>query len=155
MNVQVIQLAPIHVAMMRHTGSYDDIGPLFDQLWGWVTASGIPAQRTIGVYWDNPDFVPTNQLRSAACVELPIGYQAMQSGGLPIEFTDLAGGDYATTRFVGPYDDLAPIWSNLTKYTEGTLGRRISDNPAFEVYVNDASETPPEQLITELYLPVQ
>lgn len=140
--------------MLRHTGPYDTIGPKFDELWGWVENVNVPVKRTIGVYYDNPDFVPASQLRSAACVEVPIGYQISLRGGLPLELAELAGGDYATTRFVGPYEDLAPIWTELTRQTEGPLRKTISDNPAFEVYVNDASNTPPQQLITELYMPV-
>jgi AraC family transcriptional regulator len=71
-----------------------------------------------------------------------------------LEITSLAGGDHATTRFVGPYEQMAPVWSQLTQYCEETLGRRISDNPAFEVYVNDPSDTPANQLITDLYMPL-
>ncbi|WP_158409294.1 AraC family transcriptional regulator [Fimbriimonas ginsengisoli] len=155
MNVQVIQLAPIHVVLIRHRGPYDELGGEFDRLWEWVTAQRVSALRTIGIYWDNPDFVPASKLRSAACVEVPAGFQIGNSGGLPLEVDDIAGGEYATTRFVGPYEDLAPVWSDLTRYVEGTLRRKISDNPAFEVYVNDASDTPPEQLITELYMPLR
>lgn len=155
MNAQVTQLAPIPVAMMKHVGSYDDIGPIFDQLWTWATTNGVPIQRTIGIYWDNPDFTPEDQLRSAACLEVPIGYQLPSPGGLAITLEQIPGGEYATTRFVGPYEDLAPVWTNLTNYVEKTLRRQISQNPAFEVYVNDASETPANQLITELYMPIQ
>jgi AraC family transcriptional regulator len=153
MNAQLTQLAPIPVVMLRHTGSYDGVGPVFDQLWGWVTSNSVPVQRTIGIYWDDPDEVPANKLRSAACVEVPLGYQVTNNGGLPIELQYIAGGAYVTTRFVGPYEKLAPVWSELTRYC-GQIGREISDNPAFEVYVNDASDTPADQLITELYMPV-
>ena len=140
--------------MFRHTGSYDQLGDKFEQLWNWVTNSGVPAKRTIGIYWDNPDFTPTNRLRSAACVEVPIGTELENHGPLPIELSEIAGGNYATTTFVGSYDKLAPVWTQFTAQIEGALNRTITQNPAFEVYVNDASETPPEKLITELYTPV-
>lgn len=154
-NFQVTVLNPIHLVMLRHRGPYDGIGKVFEELWGWVEANNVPAQRTIGIYWDNPDFVSKNQLRSAACVEVPSGFQILNKGWLPLENGQLAGGEYATTRFVGPYEKLAPVWTNLTNYAENTLRREISENnPAFEVYVNDASDTPPSQLITELYMPL-
>ena len=154
MNAQLTQIAPIHVVMMRHVGSYDDVGPVFDTLWNWCEANRVPTSRTIGIYYDNPDFTPVNQLRAAACFEVPYGYQAPNTGGLAITVEDIPGGAFATTRFVGPYEKLAPVWQELTNYVERTLGKQISENPAFEVYVNDASETPPNQLITELYMPV-
>ncbi len=155
MNAQVIQLSPISVAMIRHSGPYEGISAVFDELCGWASNHGVPVQRTIGIYWDNPDYTPASRLRSAACVEVPMGYQISDTAGLPIHLEEIAGGTYVTTRFVGPYEDLAPVWTNLTNYIENILGRRISQNPAFEIYVNDASVTPPDQLITELYMPVR
>lgn len=154
MNVQVTQCAPIRVVMVRHTGPYEGIGPVFDRLWQWVESNHLPVQRTIGIYWDNPDEVPANRLRSAACVEIQKGTAIPAANGLPLEQSELAGGEYAITRFVGPYEDLAPVWSDFTRHIERTLRRQISQNPAFEVYVNDASTTPPQQLITDLYMPL-
>lgn len=155
MNAQVIQIDPIRVVMLRHQGPYDGISAVFDRLWQWVEANGVPAQRTIGMYWDNADEVPAHQLRSAACVEVPASYSIANAGRLPLELKEIAGGSYATVRHTGPYEDLERIWGQLVSYIERDLGRIVGRNPAFEVYVNDASDTPPHQLITELYMPVQ
>ena len=154
MNVQVVTLAPIALVMVRHQGPYETLSPVFDDLWAWVERHGVPAQRTIGIYWDNPDVVPASRLRSAACVEVPPSYAIMDRGGIRVEPGSLAGGAYATVRFTGPYEELAPVWTALTHYVEHDLRRTISQEPAFEVYVNDASETPPAGLITDLYMPV-
>ncbi len=154
MNAQVTTIEPIRIVMLRHTGSYDGLGPVFEKLWGWVESHNIPAERWIGIYWDNPDEVPTEKLRSAACVEIPADYQVTDSGGLSLILDEIKGGEYAITSFTGPYDKLEQIWSDLTSYCENTVRREISQNPAFEVYVNDPSDTPPNQLITELYMPL-
>ncbi len=154
MDIQIVSLDSIPIVMIQHRGPYEEVGAVFEQLWSWVTAQSVPVQRTIGIYWDNPDYVAQSQLRSAACVEVPSSFQLYDRSGLPLEMSSIAPGQYATTRFVGPYEDLAPVWSNLTRHVEGTLRRQISDNPAFEVYVNDPSDTSPQDLITELYLPV-
>ena len=155
MNAEIKYCDPIRVVMLRHTGSYDGIGPVFDQLWSWVTSQNVPVQRTIGIYWDNPDEVPVAKLRSAACVEIPTDYQVTDGGGLTLVLDNIAAGEYATTRYVGPYENLAAQWSDLGTFAEQTMGRTISQNPAFEVYVNDPSDTAPHDLITELYMPVQ
>lgn len=139
--------------MIRHSGPYDEIGQVFDQLWSWVGANAVPAGRSIGIYWDNPDFTPAARLRSAACAELP-QESVIDTAGTPITKGCIAGGTYATTTFVGPYEQLAPVWSRFTNYIERDLGRAISQNPAFEIYLNDPSNTAPENLITELYMPI-
>lgn len=154
MNVQVVREFPIRVLMMRHTGPYEQIGPKFDQLWSFIESNGIETLRTIGIYYDNPDFTPASQLRSAACFEVRGGFQTSNlAPGITLE--EIPGGEYAMTRFVGPYDNLGPVWGEFTGYIENTLRRTIHEqNAAFEVYVNDASETPPSQLITDLYMPL-
>ncbi len=154
MVVQVIQAHPIRVVMLKHVGPYDDISPVFDRLFTWVTAHNVPVMRTIGIYWDNPDEVPASRLRSAACVAVPPDFQITDNDGLPLSIDTIPGGSYATTQFIGPYEELKPVWSSFTFYIENTLRRQIGSNPAFEVYVNDPSTTPPEQLVTDLYLPV-
>ena len=154
MNAQVTHLDPIRIVMLRHTGPYDGLGAVFEKLWGWVESHNIPAERWIGIYWDNPDEVPTEKLRSAACVEIPADYQVTDSGGLSLILDEIKSGEYATTTHTGPYENLEQIWSELTSYCENTIRRSIAQNPAFEVYVNDPSDTPPNQLITELYMPL-
>jgi glutathionylspermidine synthase len=58
MNVAVYPIAPMRIAMMLHYGSYDQISPVFDRLFEWVASQNVPVTRTIGIYWDNPDYVP-------------------------------------------------------------------------------------------------
>jgi AraC family transcriptional regulator len=154
MNAQVTHLDPIRIVMLRHVGPYDGIGLVFEQLWGWVTSHDVPVQRSIGIYWDNPDEVPANKLRSAACVAIPADYQVTDSGGLSLILDQIKAGDYATATCTGPYENLPQEWSNMVTFCEKTVRREISQNPAFEVYVNDPSDTPPSQLITELYMPL-
>lgn len=155
MNIQVLQVVPIRVVVLRHTGLYEGLETAFDRLWTWVEAHNVQPGRTIGIYFDNPDLVPSSQLRSAACVEVPPSFTLSNSTGLPLEMDWIAGGEYATTRHVGPYDRLERVWAEMSREVEGPLKRRIpEDVPAFEVYVNDASETPPNKLITDLYMPV-
>lgn len=154
MTVKIEHSEPIRVAAMLHKGSYETLSATFDELFEWVESKRVPIMRTIGIYWDNPEFVDEAKLRSAACVEIPTNYQFIDNGGLPIDIMQIVGGNYAMTRFVGPYEKLEPVWVEFTAYVENTLGRKITQDPAFEVYVNDPAETPASELITELFMPV-
>jgi AraC family transcriptional regulator len=154
MSISVVTLDPIRIVMVRHTGAYAGVAEKFDQLFQWVETQSVPFERSIGLYWDNPEFVEETKLRSAAAIEIPADYQVMDSGGLPLILDLIKGGDYVTTTFTGPYEELEQAWSSLVAYAENTLRRKILDTPGFEVYVNDPAEVPPSQLITELYMPV-
>jgi len=154
MRVNIEQLDSIPIVMLHHTGPYDKIGEAFERLWRWVGEHQVPVRRTIGIYWDNPDYVDAAQLRSAACVEIPPGFAVPDPGNLPLRVSAIESGSYATTRYVGPYDQMASVWTNFTTAIEDGLKREISDKPAFEVYVNDPADTPASELITELYMPL-
>ncbi|MBS1718985.1 MAG: GyrI-like domain-containing protein [Armatimonadetes bacterium] len=155
LQVNIVNCPAVPVAMMRHVGPYDELSQVFDMLSGWVDQNNVQAIRWIGIYWDNPDETPANQLRSAACVEVPNNYQIPPSIGAPITLEQIPAGPFATCRYVGPYEGLDKVWTEFTAQIEGPLGRQISGSiPAYEVYVNDASDTPPQNLITELYMPL-
>lgn len=142
--------------MNPHRGAYNQIGPKFEQLWGWVGPNNVPAEKTLGIYWDNPEFTPEAELRSAACVQVPLGYEPPAGfAGQGFQLGNLAAGDYAMTTVTGPYEELEAAWGQFMQMIEGQLGREISDNPAFEVYVNDPSDTAPADLITEFYMPLK
>ncbi len=154
MDIQVFNIADLRIAMIRHQGPYEQIGGAFERLWTWVNQNRVPVKRSIGIYYDNPDYVAANQLRSAACVEVPPDFTIPPGSPGEIELGLIVGGPYAATKYVGPYAGLGPVWSAFTSQIEGPMNRRIAQTPAFEVYVNDPSTTPESQLITELYMPL-
>lgn len=153
MNVTIEQLFPIRVVMMSHRGAYSKLSSKFDQLWNLCEQQGVPAGRAIGIYWDNPEFVPEHELRSGACFEVRGGYS------LPAEIpgvmvTEIMGGKYAKVVHTGSYDALEPVYQAMINEIENRMGLTIGDQPGFEIYVNDPSETAEKDLITECYLPV-
>lgn len=153
-NVRIELCYPVELVMLRHQGRYEELPLKFDELFAWVEVHKVPVQRTIGIFYDNPEYVPTSQLRSAACVEIPAGYAHPPFGSLPLERGSIKGGEYASMRYVGPYEDLGQVWADFTSQIENDLRRVVSQEPAYEVYLNDAMDTAPRDLITELYMPI-
>lgn len=66
----------------------------------------------------------------------------------------LAGGRFAVFRHVGPYDTLWQTWDAIYADWAPTAQPDFRDAAPFEWYVNDASQTPPEELITDIHVPV-
>ncbi|MBS0453027.1 MAG: AraC family transcriptional regulator [Proteobacteria bacterium] len=64
-------------------------------------------------------------------------------------------GRYAVFTHAGPYDGLHNLWKSIYRHWVPATGFRLRDVPGFDLYLNDPRETPPEQLRTELYLPVE
>ncbi len=136
-----------------HRGSYMDIGQAFANLYGVLGARNQlqPAMRMIGVYFDDPQSVAEDQLRSRACV----------TGGAdlalapPLSLTSLAAGDYAVLRHRGPYADMRAAYQWLYGVWLPNSGREPADAPVFEEYLNNPRDTAPADLLTAIYLPLR
>lgn len=154
MKVDRINVESIPIVAMDHRGDYAALEKVFGQLYSWLEANGIATKRTIGIYWDNPQHTAMEDLRSSACAEVDHGFTLPDSAPMGIRVGQIDGGTYAFTSFQGPYPELEGIWEALIDYVENTEGQTISEKPSFEVYLNDPADTPANQLITELYLPL-
>jgi len=136
-----------------HAGSYMGIGKAFEALHGALFSRNIfrPDMRMIGVFLDDPDLVAEEKLRSFACVTA--------SGDVPAEpplvRRTLAGGDYAVLRHKGPYADMGAAYRWLYATWLPASGRSIRDEVMFEAYLNNPREVPPNELLAEIFLPLQ
>ncbi len=140
-------------ATVEHTGSYMAIGQAFDTLFGQLGARGMitPDLRMIGIYYDDPGSVPEDELRSRAGI-LVAGDTDIEA---PLEQADIPGGPCAVLTHKGPYADMRAAYEWL--YGEWLLqsGKEPADQPVYEVYLNNPRDTAPNDLLTEIYLPLK
>jgi AraC family transcriptional regulator len=59
------------------------------------------------------------------------------------------------TRHTGPYNTLGRTCVELLGQWVPRSGRELPDVPCFEVYLNDPQCTAPEDLLTDIYAPLQ
>ena len=151
-NVTLRKIAPIALVGVRHTGSYMQISKAFEMLFGTLYARGLaePQMRMIGVYFDDPDLVPAEQLRSIACVacDSTIAIEP------PLEALSLDGGEYAVLRHKGPYADMHKAYQWLYAEWLPTSGRQLRDGLMFEDYLNNPQDVAPTALLTEIHMPL-
>ncbi|MDH4442721.1 MAG: AraC family transcriptional regulator [Rhizobium sp.] len=140
-------------AGIDHAGSYMQIdhamGKLFVEL---SRRSALPAQPAmIGVFFDDPDLVAEQTLRSRACmpVSQPVAIDA------PLVETVLRGGCYARLSYKGPYADMRGAYRWLLGVWLPASGYEPDDAPIFEAYLNDPREVPPAELRTDIHLPLK
>lgn len=138
---------------LDHTGSYMEINKAFTAVFTQLAGAGLlgDVKEMFGLYLDDPETVPVEQLRSAACVVLASSSEA-QAG---LKSYHRAGGDYAVLTHKGPYANLhlAYRWLYGTWLKES--GRELRDQPLFEIYVNNPREVPASELMTEICLPLK
>ena len=67
----------------------------------------------------------------------------------------IARGDYAVVTHRGSYDGLGEVYDTLIGSWLPSSGREPGDGPAFEIYRNSPRDTPPAELVTDVYVPLQ
>jgi AraC family transcriptional regulator len=55
----------------------------------------------------------------------------------------------------GPYEGLLATWQKVMGEWMPASGLTIRHAPTFEIYVNDPDNTPPDELLTEICIPVE
>ena len=138
---------------IEHRGHYMAIGEVFGRLAALAEAGRLAAAgaASIGIYYDDPDTVPTAQLRSHACVEVRDAVTEAPQGCV---FLTLDGGEMAVATHRGPYERLPDTYRELYSHWLPASGREAANRPCHEVYVSDLATTPEADLITEIWLPL-
>jgi len=153
MEVRFQNCKPLRVAYVRHVGPYQECGKAWQTLCAQAGQLGLltPDALRIGIGHDSPDVTPADQLRYDACLTVDERFQPV--GELQVQ--ELAGGEYAIVTHRGGYAGLPDAYRWIFGNWIPSSGRKVRHAPCFEVYTNDPDSTAEENLITELYVPLE
>jgi AraC family transcriptional regulator len=150
MRIEVVDMPAQRVAAVPHVGAYWQIGKAFDELAERVGRLGpVPGAQNVAVFYDDPDTVAEQDLRSIAGVIVPADTDIgdLQESTLP-------GGRYLRAEFIGEYAGLPEAWRTMYSTHIPTSGHDLRDGVCFEVYVTQHGQVEPDQMRTDLYVPV-
>lgn len=153
MDARIERVEPMRVAFMRHVGPYSEVGQLWQRFCGWVGMHGLfgPNTKLLGLCHDDPEVTPPDKIRYDACVV--VDESVLPEGDVGVQ--EIAGGEYAVTTHSGPYEKLSETYGALCGQWLPANNREPAAAPCFEVYRNDPSTTPPEELLTDIHVPVR
>ncbi|WP_095590271.1 AraC family transcriptional regulator [Actibacterium ureilyticum] len=152
-NVEITDQAARRLAALPHTGPYIEIGRAFESLGALCAARGLWPQVTgmAGVYYDDPDATPATDLRSHAGVI--IGPDTVLED--PLVEVVLPAGPGAVLHFKGPYAGLKAAYDYLFGDWLPKSGRDPADAACYELYLNSPMDTAPEDLLTDICMPLR
>ncbi len=153
MNVTIQRIEPMRVAFLRHVGPYNEVSATWDKLLPGLGKEGLLGgdSRFIGICHDDPEVTPAEKIRYDACVTIDTSFTLMGDIGLQT----IAGGEYAVTTHFGSYDKLGRTYAKLFGQWLPRSGRELRSLPCFEIYLNDLESTEPEELLTDIYVPLE
>ena len=75
--------------------------------------------------------------------------------GAPLEQVTLPAGRHAVLTYQGPYAGLPAAYDQLFGLWLPQSGEEPADSPVFEIYLNSPMDTAPDDLLTEICLPLK
>jgi AraC family transcriptional regulator len=150
MKVEIVKQPELHLASVRHVGSYMGIPEAFERLNQLVTKAKLSNRDSllVGVYHDDPSTTPEAKLRSEAAITVPAKTK------LPRGLTELVvpAGRYARTTHLGPYTGLGEVWNHLKSDWLKRSGEKPGNGMSYEIYRNTPMNAKPHELVTDVYL---
>jgi len=153
MDVAIKKIGAMNVAFIRHVGPYMQCGQAWGKLCAGLGPKGMlgPNSAFIGLCHDDPDVTPADKIRYDACVTVPKSFKP--DGDLAVQ--SISGGDYAVMTHRGPYEKLNESYALLMGQWLPQSGRELRSAPCFEIYRNSPEQTAPEDLVTDIHVPLE
>ena len=140
------------MAALSHIGPYPEISKAYAKLSEILGAQRLwpLAGPMVAVYCDSPATTPADQLRSRAGVV----FGPNVALDPPLEVVTLPYGPHAVLRYRGPYSSLSQAYGQLFDHWLPASGRVPAEAAMFEIYLNSPMDTAPEDLLTEICMPL-
>jgi AraC family transcriptional regulator len=158
--IEIVEIESIEVLYVRKMGAYSvSAGEAFGALMSFAYEQKIKFKKNLlgkeasiyGIGHDDPSVVEASKLRYDAC--LSYDDKSVEPSG-EVGVKSIEGGKYLKYLHKGSYDGLKEVYTQLMSYVvENEL--TLADKPFFEKYLNrDPRRTKPENLKTEIYIPI-
>ena len=149
--VDIQAIEPTQLIGYSHQGDYMEIGHVFEKL--FIDAQNLDllnnTSRSFGIYYDDPQTVNTNELRSMACIS--VAADTPLPANSEFETLTIPESKAASLLFKGSYAELPKPYDWFFGTWLPESGQEPADFPAFEEYLNDPKTTAPNELLTRIY----
>jgi len=136
-------------AYMEFGGSFDRMEKSIQTFMGEFFKQGLaPAGPFIGVYFNDPSKVKPEELK------WNLGFTVSNDAKVqsPLKKTEFKHKTVAVYLHIGPYENTGKAYDKIFKYVKDH-GYKIT-RPTYEKYLNDPRQVRPEELKTEVIVPV-
>lgn len=126
----------------------EDIVAKFGAMFAYLGELGQPpAGMPLALYYGGNDFDP-NDFETELCVPVAV----LPEGKGEVVARELAGGTMASAIHKGPYDKMEATYALMESWVD--RNGYYCSGPVREIYMNDPSQVPESELLTEVQYPV-
>lgn len=152
---EVKEYADRQIAYVRLSGAYMslDFCGAWQKLWGFVKEQNLYSEgiEHICIYHDDPKVTEPDKLRTYVCLILPKTAEPKGEVGVKI----LPAAKYVVFRYKGSYENLRAVYDAIYLHLLPEGGYKPLDAPGYEMYLNNPANTAPEELVTEIHIPIE
>lgn len=153
--VTVVEVPTVKVVGMRKRGKYMEIATMIGAVYQYIAEQGgvpIGPPIYVGHEMSEDEATEANKAGNADLeVAAPVMGDIAESGDINVY--ELPGGTMAKIVHRGPYEECKTTYGKLFMWID--QNNRQVTGPIREVYLNDPAQVPPEELLTEIYVPIQ
>ncbi len=143
------------IAYVRVFGKYDtkSIGKSWDTLLKFASKNKLLNEKTqlFGISYDNPEIAENSNYQYNACIS--IEKEIKPQGEIGIK--EINGGVYAIFTYKGNHNNFAAIYKLIFKEWLLKSKYELRDTVIFDRYINTPIDTEPNELITQIHIPVK
>jgi AraC family transcriptional regulator len=150
--VRIEHLPEMRVAFVRHVGPYEETDAAYEHLMAWAGRHGLlkPPVTVFGIAYDDPTVTAPARLRYDAALIVPPDLTSEGEVGVQT----IPGGRFAVTTHRGSYETLGETYTRFCGEWLPLSGLELLAAPALEFYRNSPQDTPPQELLTDIYMPL-
>ena len=103
------------------------------------------------IFNDDPKVTPIEKLRTDVCMVMPAAVTPKGNIG----FKQLPAGRYAIFLYKGSYEHLQSVYDTIYGKYIPEMECTFRDEASAERYLNNPADTAPDELLTEIYIPIE
>jgi|SRR5215469_1776070 len=152
MKVEIVERRPLNVWAFRHRGPMAEVQKTYNRLWQWQIDHGIAGRtnEAMGICYGDGE-AADDGFRYYAAIEWDEPVRAADGA----ERLEVPGGKYACYRLLGSYHGIPTAFGQLYGEWLPAKGYEPDDRPGLEIYRNNPFNTPANELITDLLIPLK
>ena len=152
--VTIVEVPSQKVIGMRKRGMYQQMGHMIMGLFQYSMATGVkPLGPPVFVCHEKgKEEALKADMEGNADLEVVIPIEGDVEDTEEVKCYELPGGTMAKILHKGPYEECGAAYEKLFSWIAAN-GKNIVA-PTREVYLNDPRQVPPEEILTEIYAPV-
>lgn len=153
MEVQIVDFPETKVAVIEHAGPPGKEHETAMKLIKWRIENRLPPNKhkSFGVHYNNPLTTPPEQYRVDFCVSIDHDVEQNSYG---ITNKVIPGGRCAKITHIGSRNNVTSA-AYLFEYWLPASGEKLRDFPIFFHYVNVGTDIKEDDMITDVYLPIE